>query len=169
MSSRTASSRRKPALALKDLVGEIDFDPVLDAYHTLMDNARRYDDNRETGCLETHLAGHKQYVNIRITGYGTSGGRVSKTILIHHVLYLCTTGFFPDFNNEKELSHLCHNPRCCNADHIVAEPHDENMARFSCLVLYRNRISHDCPHDQLSAGRKCILPTVFGIDIETKS
>lgn len=31
-----------------------------------------------------------------------------------------------------ETSHLCHNKRCMNMDHLASEPHSINMSRVAC-------------------------------------
>lgn len=33
-------------------------------------------------------------------------------------------------NDGEDASHLCHNRRCFNPDHLIAESHAENMARI---------------------------------------
>ena len=55
-----------------------------------------------------------------------------------------------------EASHLCHNKRCMNVDHIIAEPHDINMSRNTCA--YMRNITGDklyCTDEHQGYGR-CI-------------
>ena len=57
----------------------------------------------------------------------------SKTImLVHRVVYMCAHGTL-DIPNIGEMSHLCHNKLCVNADHIVCESHEINMERYHCV------------------------------------
>lgn len=37
-----------------------------------------------------------------------------------------------------EASHLCHNTKCMNMDHIVAETHESNQSRITCANERKN-------------------------------
>ena len=37
--------------------------------------------------------------------------------------------------DSMEASHLCHNKKCMNIDHLIAEPHDINMSRYTCAYM----------------------------------
>ncbi len=52
----------------------------------------------------------------------------------HRFAWALAGNELPEFNptnpDAMELSHLCHNPLCCNVDHMVLETHAENLARI---------------------------------------
>jgi hypothetical protein len=48
----------------------------------------------------------------------------------------------------EHASHLCHNPLCCIAQHVIAEPARINQLRKGCLVWV------PCPHGDMCGNRK---------------
>lgn len=60
----------------------------------------------------------------------------------HQLMWFHSTGFDPvqlepliiikGVVYPAHVSHLCHNPRCCNPDHLVREPAWVNILRMSC-------------------------------------
>jgi hypothetical protein len=51
----------------------------------------------------------------------------------------------------EDCSHLCHNPRCCVAEHVVAESSLNNQRRKGCPVWV------DCPHPGVCGGKKFFI------------
>ena len=58
-----------------------------------------------------------------------------------------------------EISHLCHNSRCINKDHLIAEVRSTNRWRSVCMGHTKTKcgdcgkVTNPCPHTP-----KCILP-----------
>lgn len=62
-------------------------------------------------------------------GYGVVSVRVNGRHLkeyAHRIAYREWKGEIP---KGKEVSHKCHNERCCNPQHLIAETHRQNMRR----------------------------------------
>ncbi|KAK9483444.1 zinc-binding loop region of homing endonuclease-domain-containing protein [Lipomyces starkeyi] len=63
-----------------------------------------------------------------------------------------------------DVSHLCHNGKCFNPEHLIVESTTNNLRRRSCngqkVISYGNFTYHPCPHDGVEEMRKCILPTL---------
>lgn len=62
-----------------------------------------------------------------------------------------------------EVSHLCHNPRCFNPDHVLVESKIMNRKRWACGGAWIIRTSdgtvyHPCPHGRQEHMRQCLLP-----------
>ncbi|KAK9481776.1 zinc-binding loop region of homing endonuclease-domain-containing protein [Lipomyces starkeyi] len=61
-----------------------------------------------------------------------------------------------------DISHLCHNRRCFNAEHLVVESRQTNKVRQTCnghKILVHDEFSyHPCSHGSDEKMRKCILP-----------
>lgn len=79
--------------------------------------------NKQTGCWEWQL-----HTN-RINGYGTMwiAQTADKKYIwntAHRTSYLVFKGELP-FG--MEVAHNCHNPKCCNPNHLVAATHQENI------------------------------------------
>lgn len=58
-----------------------------------------------------------------------------KQIHAHRLAYMIRHRIaqFPD----ADVSHLCHNTKCMNVDHLVLEPHGINNSRRSCVSCGR--------------------------------
>src|SRR5215471_2946554 len=69
-------------------------------------------------------------------------------------------------NGTDEVSHLCHNHRCFNPDHILVESKDTNRKRWGCVGAWiikcavDGTIYHPCRHGEGEQRRKCILPRI---------
>ncbi|KAK9327452.1 zinc-binding loop region of homing endonuclease, partial [Lipomyces starkeyi] len=63
-----------------------------------------------------------------------------------------------------DISHLCHNAKCFNPEHIIVESATNNNRRRTCngqkVIVYGNFTYHPCTHDGVEKKRKCILPTL---------
>lgn len=66
-------------------------------------------------------------------------------------------------NSIFQVSHLCHNPRCFNPDHLIVEESARNIARNMCkgheIVEFAGLRYHPCPHGQNGRHPPCLLPT----------
>jgi hypothetical protein len=67
-------------------------------------------------------------------------GSGEKSYYLHCLAFYCTHGYVPN-GVGRHTSHRCHNPCCCNVDHLVDETAEENNSRKNCLVWYK------CPHE----------------------
>ncbi|KAK9365153.1 zinc-binding loop region of homing endonuclease-domain-containing protein [Lipomyces kononenkoae] len=65
-------------------------------------------------------------------------------------------------NPSFDVSHLCHNRLCFNAEHLVVESRQTNVSRMTCngkKILVHDEFSyHPCSHGSVEKMRKCILP-----------
>ncbi|KAL8686571.1 MAG: hypothetical protein Q9224_005409 [Gallowayella concinna] len=61
-----------------------------------------------------------------------------------------------------QVSHLCHNGRCFNPEHLIVELGTENKERSSCqghyIVKHGAMTWHPCAHHMGTARRRCLLP-----------
>jgi len=64
---------------------------------------------------------------------GTTGGIWSpKTVRVHRLVYMLN---IPAFNIEPQdyhVSHVCHQSKCCDINHLSLEPCSTNMQRKTC-------------------------------------
>lgn len=44
----------------------------------------------------------------------------------HRIAYLLSTGFWPRVMNKHVIRHLCHNPKCCNPQHLLVGTRGDN-------------------------------------------
>ncbi|KAJ8101481.1 zinc-binding loop region of homing endonuclease-domain-containing protein [Lipomyces tetrasporus] len=65
-------------------------------------------------------------------------------------------------SNSFDISHICHNRKCFNPEHLVVESRRTNTRRQSCnghKILVADDFSyHPCAHGSVEKMRKCILP-----------
>lgn len=73
-------------------------------------------------------------------------GQQKKTYYVHRVIYMCYNRMADMQNKELEVSHLCHNKRCCSLQHLNLEPHYVNSQRETC-----KRNKKCCGHGVYSA------------------
>jgi len=117
-----------------------------DTIQTLLDSNRF---RKEGDCLIslTSIIGGSGYTQIQpqcATSGQRSRGRSGKKyrpfkgenheigrILTHQLAFFASTGNRP--SRDEDVSHLCHNRRCFNAEHLVIESHAANMSRQRCL------------------------------------
>ena len=59
----------------------------------------------------------------------------------HRLAFMAYNKILPDkllktneFGQQLDVSHLCHNKKCINEDHLVHEPHVTNMDRNGCFA-----------------------------------
>jgi hypothetical protein len=68
-----------------------------------------------------------------------------------HIILAKNNRFPP--SSEHEVSHLCHNPKCCKESHLIWELHSENLDREKCRYtrdIECPKCSHHftaCKHD----------------------
>ena len=60
-------------------------------------------------------------------------------VLVHQLSVLASTGERP--SPGQDISHLCHNSKCCNPTHLVIENHEVNMSRIGCLGTVKGRLN----------------------------
>ena len=77
----------------------------------------------------------------RSKGFKPWDGAIGR-VLVHQVTYLAVTGMTP--KPGEDVSHLCHNSKCCNTEHLVIEPHAINMSRQRCPGTIT--VEYSCPH-----------------------
>jgi hypothetical protein len=62
------------------------------------------------------------------------------------------------------VSHLCHNGKCFNPEHIIVESMTNNLRRKCCngrkVITYGDFTYHPCQHGEVEKMRKCILPAL---------
>lgn len=132
--------------------------------------------DRELGCWTSKLAedAGKTYaeVNLRNTYSRLPGHTKTKIgivkLYLHQVALIgkndlerlswCTQA-----NSIFQVSHLCHNPRCFNPNHLVVEESALNKARNICqhheVIIYGGMRYNPCPHGgHHGANPRCILP-----------
>ena len=76
-------------------------------------------------------------------------------------------------DEETHVSHLCHNPKCCNPRHLVAESPLVNNDRKGCsgiiILTGDGEGVTDCIHNPpcmtVTKGRKIVLP-IQGSDLD---
>ncbi|KAK9257538.1 zinc-binding loop region of homing endonuclease-domain-containing protein, partial [Lipomyces tetrasporus] len=61
-----------------------------------------------------------------------------------------------------DISHLCHNSKCFNPEHLIVESGTNNRRRKICngqkILVHDGFSYHPCPHGKVEKLRKCILP-----------
>lgn len=102
----------------------------------------------ENGCLLCSLGGGRlPYSTLTVTFPGIRG---KKTLYSHRfmlMLYLKVE----NLPKHVQVSHICHNNRCVNIDHLSLEPEHVNKDRQICRGLIPKRCKHHSPH------KDCIL------------
>ena len=89
------------------------------------------------GCLETHLAGAGNgYAQVRITP--------AVKIYAHRLAAWMRSRLLPE--KSDEASHLCHNFKCVNPDHLTFESQRVNKQRWCCQAHWRVTPGYWCPH-----------------------
>lgn len=62
-------------------------------------------------------------------------GEKSKPVYVHRLAYQLSRNILKLPSEGKfEVSHLCHNHRCVNPDHLVFESHEANCSRMTCKL-----------------------------------
>ena len=56
---------------------------------------------------------------------------INTTITCHRAIFMATNKVLLD-NSDNDVSHLCHNARCININHLFLEHHTINMSRIQC-------------------------------------
>lgn len=86
----------------------------------------------ENGCWEwqaaTQKPGPKNYYlpygffNVRYEN--DDGSTSAEMMMAHRVSYMMHN---PPFEKSLQVRHMCHNPRCCNPEHLLIGTHQQNM------------------------------------------
>lgn len=77
---------------------------------------KNYSINRETGCKESDYVHNSGYARMQVTVDGDT-----KYFYKHRVAYWEKYGKYPEL-----IRHLCNNPKCYNADHLLEGTHQDN-------------------------------------------
>lgn len=57
---------------------------------------------------------------------------VQRTVSVHRLTYMLNIPTYVLEPKGYDVSHLCHEPRCCNFQHLSLEPHSVNTQRSQC-------------------------------------
>lgn len=77
--------------------------------------------------------------------YRPAPGFEGVKLLVHQLSFFARFGERP--LKGEDVSHLCHNERCANPDHLCIEPHVANMSRHGCQATVTVTIA--CPHPEV--------------------
>lgn len=85
------------------------------------------------GCLLCKLGGGKApYSKLTVT---YPWNKQKKTMYSHRYAFMLHTNNF-ELPLNMQVSHICHNKRCVNAEHLSLEPEHVNKDRQICRGLY---------------------------------
>lgn len=93
-------------------------------------------------CVSSQLVPSRHYIQVSVEG-------ANKCMLLHELL--CWSRGLKKTVPDEDYSHLCHNPVCCVAAHVVVERAVYNQSRKGCPVWV------DCPHPAVCGGKKIFL------------
>ncbi|KAK9372074.1 zinc-binding loop region of homing endonuclease-domain-containing protein, partial [Lipomyces chichibuensis] len=116
----------------------------------------------DLGCWEGNSKpDDRGYVHVKL-----SVGGEARTARVHQVALVAdnrrheveaTLG-----QSNYDISHLCHNPKCFNPEHLIVESSSNNQRRKICngqkILVHSGFSYHPCPHGRVEKLRKCILP-----------
>ena len=94
--------------------------------HTLANQSMRYEINEHKGCVGksgTHTHCHEFTGSKNASGYGQTNVD-GKNQPAHRVAYQHWIGDIP---HKYDVSHICHNRKCINPDHLEAVTHADNV------------------------------------------
>jgi hypothetical protein len=80
--------------------------------------------------------------------YATKIGHTGANIQLSQLALKCEKQLL--VQRGSHASHLCHNKRCINVDHIIVETQKKNMARNGCLAFVQcdcGKVVVACSHD----------------------
>lgn len=86
-----------------------------------------------------------RYGRVR-TKIPASGNKSTKSepISVHRLAYMVFHGV-TELPSDKEVSHLCHKPRCIEPSHLCLEKHESNADRITCNLQGICTQNHDPP------------------------
>jgi Zinc-binding loop region of homing endonuclease len=124
------------------------------------------------GCWQSKLkASHRNgYTRVNLRNTFTEDNRKLNVQPYLHQLALIATDRLDQLsatlgNSRYQISHLCHNGKCFNPDHLVVESSRNNKKRNSCqghqIIVHKEMTYHPCAHGRVEARRKCILPVLY--------
>lgn len=106
----------------------------------------------------TNKKGDKGYIKCKLPGATGPNRRKEEYI---HILSIIADGRSTDLCTSKQVSHLCHNPKCFNPKHLIVESQANNLDRNKCKgwtwIKYPN--SGDLTFNPCQHKPQCILPT----------
>lgn len=129
----------------------------------------------ELGCKQlknkpTHANGYVQ-VNLQAHEHPNQAmypGKPLRGTILAHQLSLIAAGRADELaktgKGASQVSHLCHNASCYNAEHLVVEPANRNRDRNTCqghkvIRCECKAVFHPCSHWNVELGtRRCKLP-----------
>ena len=89
-------------------------------------------------------------VYVPVDANDIEGAWTQRNLGVHRVTYMVNGPMFSIEPASYDVSHLCHEPRCCELTHLSLEPHSVNIQRATCRDQGR------CTrHGQFP---KCLLP-----------
>jgi len=133
--------------------------------------------SNDIGCFNHTLAAHSKSTFYAKVNLKSQLGEVNKNVYLHHLAVLAKTnedgkamlqGVYAssslDGNQALEVSHLCHNTKCVNPDHLTVETKAANLGRSSCKnqkrVHFGQKGYDPCDHRKAPTYKSCILPVV---------
>ena len=97
-----------------------------------------------TGCVVPRTSKVRDYsqasIHVHNTQMKVKRGKSKKAfipkegnvrVMVHQIAYLARYNKRPA--EGEDVSHLCHNSLCCNAEHLTIESHAINMDRKACI------------------------------------
>ena len=72
-------------------------------------------------------------------------GAKSRVEYTHRIAYMLSRGVYdlPGKDEQVDVSHICHTPRCILANHLVLEAHTINMERRACEMAKKCSGQHE--------------------------
>ncbi|KAJ8096646.1 zinc-binding loop region of homing endonuclease-domain-containing protein [Lipomyces tetrasporus] len=122
----------------------------------------RYHRTTSLGCWESGKKPHHG-------GYAVVTVRAGEKVISPglHQMALIASGRHDELRqtlhgHSYDVSHLCHNRKCFNSDHLVVESRQNNRNRQACnghkILVGAGFSYHPCAHGSVEKMRKCILP-----------
>ncbi|KAK9246401.1 zinc-binding loop region of homing endonuclease-domain-containing protein [Lipomyces tetrasporus] len=116
----------------------------------------------DLGCWESNARPtNRGYITVSVAIGGESGS------LKLHQIALIADNRRDELNatlgdSGYDISHLCHNGKCFNPAHLIAESSVNNQRRKICsgqrILIHDGFSYHPCPHGRVEKLCKCILP-----------
>lgn len=94
-------------------------------------------------CWTCKLGGFLQPYSKLCLKFSETG--VKKTVRSHRLMYMLFNNRF-DIKTKEQVSHLCHNCRCVNPQHLSLEPDHINKDRQICRGVVPLRCRSHHPH-----------------------
>jgi hypothetical protein len=140
-------------------------DSLRDAYNKLVQESDR--DPNFPNCLVCRRSGNKSggrgYPVIKPTVSNLPNIPKKTEVYAHQLAFVHKQNYNQPLNKQLEISHICHDTKCINGDHILQETKEMNLSRSDCLkkvnyIFNVNgilRLLNTCPHEP-----SCLLKRV---------